>query len=342
MAETYPSKIDDVKQLEEILTRPSAELISYIRQLSGDIAVLGAGGKVGPSMVMMAKRAIDEAGVKKRLIAVDVLPLEQLAQQGVETIQCDLLDLQAVKDLPKVENVIFMAGRKFGSTGTEWLTWAVNVMIPHYVADVFRDSRTAVFSTGCVYPPVHVYSGGSVETDSPDPIGEYSVSCLGRERMFDYYAAQKGAQVVQIRLNYALELRYGVLVDIATKVYNGEDVDVTTGFFNGIWQGDVCDQVLRCMHLASSPSAILNITGPEMVSVRWAATRFGEIFGKTPSFVGEENGKGYLSNAAKANSLFGNPRVPIGTIIDWIANWIEIGGANIAKPTHFEIQDGKY
>ena len=337
-----PAKIKNVEILDELLTRPSEALVSYFKGLKGNVMILGAGGKIGPTMVMRAQRAFAEAGGKGKVIAVDVMELDGLSAKGVETIKCDMLDLEAVKQLPQVENIVYMVGRKFGSTGSEWLTWAVNVMVPHNVAQVFTDSRIAVFSTGCVYPVVDVYSGGAVESDSPNPVGEYAVSSLGRERVFDYYAAEKGEKVLQVRLNYALELRYGVLVDIATKVFQGEDVDVTTGFMNGIWQGDCCDQVLRSFDMAASPSSILNITGPETLSVRWIAQRFGELFGKEVRIVGQENGRAYLSNAAKANSIFGNPEVPVGTIIEWVADWVQQGGENIGKPTHFETQDGKY
>lgn len=337
-----PSRIESVEVLEDLLSAPSEALMKYFSRLEGDVMVLGAGGKIGPSMAMMAHRSCQAAGHGKKVIAVDVAPLEKLAACGIETIQCDLLDLDAVKALPHVHNIVYMAGRKFGSTGSEWLTWAVNVMVPHNVAQKFTNSRIAVFSTGCVYPVVHVYSGGSVETDRPDPVGEYAMSSLGRERVFDYYAAEKGEKVIQIRLNYSLELRYGVLADIAMKVFSDEPVDVTTGFMNGIWQGDCCDQVLRSFDLATSPSSVLNITGPELLSVRWVASRFGELFGKDVKFIGTENGKAYLSNASKANSIFGNPSVPVGKIIEWVADWVRRGGENIGKPTHFETQDGKY
>ncbi len=337
-----PSRIGNVEELEDFLSTPSKALVEYFSSLDGDVMILGAGGKVGPTMAMMAHRACQEAGGRKKVIAVDIAPLESLAKAGIETIQCDLLDLEDVKRLPKCRNIVFMAGRKFGSTGSEWLTWAINVMVPHNVAQTFLDSRIAVFSTGCVYPIVHVYTGGSVETDPPDPIGEYAMSALGRERAFDYYSAEKGEKVLQVRLNYALELRYGVLVDVATKVFNGEPVDVTTGFMNGIWQGDSCDQVLRSFDLATSPSSALNITGPEILSIRWVANRFGELFGKEAIISGEENGKGYISNAAKANAIFGNPSVPVGKIIEWIADWIQRGEETSGKPTHFETQDGKY
>jgi nucleoside-diphosphate-sugar epimerase len=339
---TKPDKFESVPQLEEFMSTPSDALVEYFKGLEGDIMIIGAAGKIGPTMAMMARKAADKAGVQKEVCAVDVQPLRVLEGKGILTLQCDLLDRKAVVQIPQVENVVFMAGRKFGSSGSEWLTWAMNAMVPHNVAEVCRNSRIAVFSTGCVYPVVDVYTGGSVETDQPCPIGEYAMSCLGRERVFDYYAAERGTRVVQIRLNYALEMRYGVLVDIATKVYHDEPVDVTTGFMNGIWQGDCCDQVLRSFAYAASPSSILNITGPELISVRWVATRFGQLFGKQARIVGQENGKAYLSNASKANSLFGNPSVPIGRVIEWTADWIQRGGENIGKPTHFETQDGKY
>ena len=214
-----PDKFESVHQLEEFLSSPSESLVEYFKRLEGDIMIIGAGGKIGPTMATMAKRAADEAGVHKEVTAVDVQPLKALEEQGVKTLQCDLLDRKAVSRLPQVRNIVFMAGRKFGSSGSEWLTWAINVMVPHNVAEVCKNSRIAVFSTGCVYPVADVYTGGSVETDAVRPIGEYAMSCLGRERVFDFYAAEKGTKVVQIRLNYALELRYGVLVDIATKVY---------------------------------------------------------------------------------------------------------------------------
>lgn len=343
MQNELPQHIATVEQLDDFLSQPSGALIDYVGGLGGDIMVLGAGGKIGPTMARRAQRAVDAAGVKKRVFAVDVAPLVELEKHGIDVMTCDMLDRQAVGKLPKAENIVYMVGRKFGSTGSEWLTWAMNVMVPHNVAEAFVDSRIAVFSTGCVYPVVDVCSsGGSVETDTLEPIGEYAMSCLGRERVFDYYAAEKGERVVQVRLNYALELRYGVLVDIATKVLKGEPVDVTTGFMNGIWQGDCCDQVLRSFDLAASPSEAINITGPETMSVRYLAHRFGELFGKEADIVGQENGKGYLSNATRANAIFGNPSVPIGKVIEWVAQWVKAGGENIGKATHFETQDGRY
>jgi len=265
-----------------------------------------------------------------------------LEEGGVETLIADLYDLDAVRRLPRADSVVFMAGRKFGSEGSEWLTWAANCVLPYHVASTFTGSRVAVFSTGCVYPLAHVRSGGSVESTLPDPVGEYAMSCLGRERMFDHFSHEAGERVVHIRLNYSVELRYGVLVDIARKVRGREPIDVTTGYVNVIWQGDACNQVLQALTLASSPPCILNITGPETISVRWLAQRFGELMGIEPVIVGEENGWGYLSNASRANGLFGNARVPLARVIEWTADWTMRGGPSLDKPTHYQAQDGRY
>ena len=337
-----PDRIKTVKELDELLSRPSEGLIEFVKGLDGDIMIIGAGGKIGPTMARTAKRAVDAAGVKKEVHAVDVVDLPALKAEGIKTYKCDMMDLSAVEKLPKVANVVYMIGRKFGSTGSEHLTWAINVMVPYHVARTFLGSRIASFSTGCVYPVVHVFSGGSRESDPPDPIGEYTMSCLGRERMFDYFAAEKGEKVVHIRLNYAVEMRYGVLVDVATKVWTGQPVDVTTGFANVIWQGDACNQVIRALGVASSPAKALNVTGPETLSIRRVAMTFGELLGKKPIISGEENGKAYLNNAPQANQLFGYPSVPLGKIIEWTAEWVKAGGESLGKPTHFETQDGKY
>jgi len=340
--QSLPDVINTIDELDEILSRPSDALIQFMADLDGDIMILGAGGKIGPTMARMAKRAIDAAGAAKKVIAVDVVDLPDLAAEGIETHTCDMLDQAAVDALPKVANVIYMVGRKFGSTGSEHLTWAINVIVPYHVARAFTGSRIVAFSTGCVYPVMDLFTGGATEDTPCDPVGEYAQSCLGRERMFDFYAETAGERVVQLRLNYSVELRYGVLVDVATRVLNGEPVDVTTGFANVIWQGDACDQVLRSLAMATSPATVLNVTGPETFSIRQVAGEFGKLMGKPVTFTGEENGRGYLSNAAKANSLLGNPLVPLGAIIRWIAHWVASGGESSGKPTHFETQDGKY
>lgn len=337
-----PRLIETEAQLNDVLSLPSDNLIACLQRLSGDFMILGAGGKIGPTLTLTLKRAIDAAGVKKTITAVDVVPMPALAAMGVKTLACDMLDPAAVDRLPRIENVIYMVGRKFGSTGQEHLTWAINVIVASHVARTFSASRIAAFSTGCVYPVMDLYSGGATEAVPADPVGEYAMSCLGRERMFDYYAVSRNARVTHIRLNYALELRYGVLADVAGRVLRGEPVDLTTGFANGIWQGDACNQAIQSIEMAASPAAILNVTGPETFSIRQVAQEFGRLLGRTPVFSGEENGRGYLNNAARANALFGNPTVPLGLLLEWIAHWVSIGGASSGKPTHFETQNGKY
>lgn len=337
-----PKIIQSVEELDELLSRPNPELIESLKTLSGDIMILGAGGKVGPTVALMAKRAVDAAGLKKKVIAVDVQPLDGLAKQGIKTLTCNMLDLDAVSKLPKVENIVYMVGRKFGSTGSESMTWAINVIVPYHVARTFTSSRIAAFSTGCVYPVMDIKTGGATELVAAEPVGEYAQSCLGRERMFDYYSENTGECVVHLRLNYALELRYGVIHDIAARILNGAPVDVTTGFANGIWQGDASNQVLMSLGLASTPATILNVTGPEIFAIREVATTLGRLMDKEVKFSGTENGMGYLNNACKANSLFGNPTVPLGTVIEWVAHWVKTGGRSLGKATHFETQNGKY
>lgn len=337
-----PETIRTTAELDEVLSRPSDALVELFESIDGDVMILGAGGKVGPSLARMARRAVDASGQDRRVIAVARSPLESLATEGVETIACDLMDPQAVSALPRARNIIYLVGRKFGSTGQEHLTWAVNVVIPVHVARHCADARVVAFSTGCVYPVMHVDTGGATEETPPAPVGEYAMSCLGRERMFDYFSRAEGLEVVHFRLNYAVELRYGVLFDVASRVFAGEPVDVTTGYANVLWQGDVCDQALRCLPMASSPPEILNVTGTETIAIRDVAKQFGELLGRSPIFEGEENGMGYLSNASKAAATFGPPRVPVETVLRWVAEWIRAGGESLEKPTHFETQDGKY
>ena len=336
-----PDAINNVEELEELLSRPSRRLVEFIRSLDGDVMILGAGGKIGPSLTRMAKRAADDAGGTV-IHAVDVVPLPAMEAIGVATHQCNLLDPGAVAALPEVPNIIYMAGRKFGSTGAEHLTWAMNVMVPANVAGRFVNSRIVVYSTGCVYPIGDVLSGGSTEETPCDPVGEYAMSCLGRERMFDYTSREKGQKVLLFRLNYAVEMRYGVLVDVAAKVFSGQPVDVTTGYANVLWQGDVCNQALLSLSLAASPPKALNVTGPETISIRRVAEIFGRLFEKEVRFEGEESSMAYLSDATQATAAFGYPSVPLGRVIEWTARWIQAGGENLGKPTHFETQDGKY
>ena len=340
--QTLPKVVNTVAELDELLSRPYPALIDSVKTLDGDIMILGAGGKVGPTIAMMAKRAIDEAGVKKDVYAVDLFPMPKLEALGIKTYTCDMMDLHAVDNLPKVANVVYMIGRKFGSTGQEHLTWATNVMVPYHAARAFTGSRIVAFSTGCVYPLLHFSTGGATEAIPAEPVGEYAQSCLGRERMFDYFAEEKGEKVLQFRLNYAIDLRYGVLWDVASKVWASEPVDITTNHANVIWQGDCSNIVLQCFQLASAPASILNVTGVDMIRIDETAEKFGKLMGKPVQLKGESNGIGYLSNCAKMVSLFGKPAVSVDTMIEWIAAWVAQGGENLGKPTHFETQNGKY
>jgi nucleoside-diphosphate-sugar epimerase len=337
-----PETIRDEVALDDLLSRPSPALVTFAADLDGDVLVLGAGGKIGPTLVRMARRALAEAGAAGEVIAVARRPLPDLAAEGVRTVECDLLDPDAVARLPRAPNVVFMAGRKFGSTGDEPATWAVNVLVPYHVARAFAEARVAVFSTGCVYPLMPVASGGATEETPPDPVGEYSMSCLGRERVFDYVSQTAGERVVHLRLNYAVELRYGVLVDVARRVLAGQVVDLSTAHVNVVWQGDACDWALRSLALAASPPAVLNLTGPEVLSVREIAETFGRLLEMPVQFTGSDTGRAYLSDASRALERFGPPRVPVERVIRWTADWLRRGGRTLGKPTHFEVQDGRF
>jgi nucleoside-diphosphate-sugar epimerase len=340
--QSLPAVINTVAELDELLSRPYDALIQSVKALDGDIMILGAGGKVGPTIAMMARRAVDAASVKKSVYAVDLFPMPKLEARGIDTVTCDMMDLDAVAKLPQVENIVYMIGRKFGSTGQEHLTWSTNVIVPYHAARAFTGSRIVAFSTGCVYPLLHFSTGGATEETPAEPVGEYAQSCLGRERMFDYFAEEKGEKVLHFRLNYAIDLRYGVLWDVASKVWKSEPVDITTNYANVIWQGDVSNTVLQCFTLANSPAAILNVTGPETFKISDAAEKFAKLMGKPVQLKGEENGIAYLSNASKMVELFGKPKVSLDTMIEWIARWVMQDGENLGKPTHFETQNGKY
>jgi nucleoside-diphosphate-sugar epimerase len=338
--------ISTVKQLEDALSAPTPYVVDTMKRLSGDIIVLGIGGKMGPTLARMAKRASEAAGVSRRIIGVSRFSSQsaetELQAAGIETIRCDLLNKVEVDALPDAPNVVFMAGMKFGSTGQEALTWAMNAYVPSLVATKYKESRIVAFSTGNVYGLSPLSYGGSIEKDTLNPIGDYAMSTMARERMFEHFSRTCGTPVSLIRLNYATELRYGVLVDIARKVYSGEQIDLAMGNFNAIWQGDANAMTLGAFDRASSPPFILNVAGPEMLSVRRVAEQFGELMGKTPVFCGTESGSGMLSNGQLGHSIFGYPRVAISDIIKWTADWIAGGGEYIGKPTHFETRDGKY
>lgn len=342
----YPEKITSDNELEELLSNPSKEAIELFKRLEGDIIFLGIAGKIGPSLAHMAKRACNEAGVTKRIIGVsrfrDEAEKALIESWGIETIRGDLLDRDFLESLPKVKNVFFLAGMKFGSEDNLSLTWAMNSYLPALVAENFRDSKIVAYSTGCVYPLVPVESGGSLETDKPEPVGEYAQSCLGRERMFEYGSKKHQTPVALIRLNYAVEPRYGVLVDIANKVKNDQPVDLTMGYFNVIWQGDANDMVLRSIEHAASPAWTVNITGTETLLVRDVAVEFGKLFGKEVRFTGNEATTALLSNAKRAFGLFGENSVPVAKVLEWTARWMEDDKKLLGKPTHFEVRDGKY
>jgi len=337
---------ETVEALEEYLSRPTVEVMEVFRRLDGDIMILGVGGKMGPTLAMLAQRSIAEAGLGKRVIGVSRFSsaevAEKLAAAGVKTIPCDLMDRDALFALPDVRNIIYMAGMKFGATGREPQTWAINAFLPGMVAQKFRDSRIVVFSSGNVYPFTPVIHGGCTEKTPPAPVGEYAQSVLGRERIFQYFAQKLGVRGVLFRLNYAVELRYGVLLDIALKVAAGQPVDVSMGHANVIWQGDANAFALCALTLAETPPRILNITGPEAISVRAVALQFGELLGKPPIFVGSEQADALLSNAQLAHSILGYPKVSVGMVIKWIASWVLAKGPTLDKPTKFQVRDGRF
>jgi nucleoside-diphosphate-sugar epimerase len=340
------SKILNEEQLEDNLSRPMPETAEVFRNLDGDIIFLGIAGKIGPSLARMAKRSCDEAGVKKRIIGVsrfsNIEEKELIESFGIETIQGDLLDNDFISELPQVKNVFYLTGMKFGSLENLSMTWAVNTYIPAMVAENFKHSRIVAYSTGCIYPLVSISSGGSVETDPPEPTGEYAQSCLGRERMFEFGSKKYKTPVALIRLNYAVELRYGVLVDIAMKVKNKLPVDLSMGYFNAIWQGDANNYVLRSLLHTESPAKILNITGEETLSVREIALKFAKLFNTQINFVGKEADTALLSNSNLVFNLFGKPTVSTDEMVQWIANWLVENKKLLDKPTHFEVRDGKY
>lgn len=334
------------ERLDELLSTPSSSLIADMRNIQGDIMVLGAGGKMGPSLCLLAKKALLEANATGQVIAVsrftDPKATELFTHNDIQTIPCDLQDWHALRALPKAPHVIYMAGRKFGTDGSEWRTWGMNAMLPAFVADAFRDSRIVVFSSGNVYPLTPIHTGGCTEETPPQPIGEYAMSCLARERAFEYAANAYGTPIFIYRLNFAVDLRYGVLYDIASRVLRGEPVSVSTPVFNCIWQGSANEIALRALLHTASPARVMNVTGPEIVSVRATAMRFGELFGKKPVFSGVEQSDAYLANAARANALFGYPKITLEQMIQWQAEWMLAGGRTLDKPTHFEERGGVY
>ncbi|MEQ1860947.1 MAG: NAD(P)-dependent oxidoreductase [Chthoniobacteraceae bacterium] len=333
------TRIETVAQLEESLSTPTDGLIESLRAIDGDILVLGAGGKMGPTLARMARRA------KRRVIAVSRFSsqaaADELRRDGVETIACDLLDRDAVARLPDAPNVIFMAGQKFGTADSPELTWVMNTVLPAIVAERYAKSRIVVFSTACVYPLAPVAGPGSREGDPLGPPGEYANSCVGRERVFEHFSKLHGTPALLYRLSYAVDLRYGVLHDVARKVAGGESVDVSMGFANVIWQGDANARAIQCLAHTNTPPVPLNVSGPR-IAIRELAHRFGELFGHAPAIIGEESPTAWVVDPARSFELFGPLTVSLDEMIEATAHWVRLGGATLGKPTHFDTRDGRF
>lgn len=339
MITSAPEEIKTVADLEAALSRPSERDIAFLTRLEGDIMILGAAGKMGPSLVCLCRRAADASGRPRRIVAVSRQPIQI---PGVDSIACDLLDRAQVAHLPEIPNILFLAGRKFGSTDAPSLTWAANTIVPAIAAERFRNSRFVVFSTGNVYPFRDAGGQGSRETDSAAPVGEYAQSCLGRERVFEHFSHVHGLRCLLFRLNYAVDLRYGVLVDIARKVLASEPVSLAVPAFNVIWQRDAASYALRSLEYCAAPPKILNITGLERCSVRAVAEFFAARLGRVVRFEGTEGSSALLSDASASHTLLGSPEISLQRLLEMVADWVESGGPNLDKPTHFEASDGRF
>jgi len=336
----------DVTALYNQLLEPSPALLSDIATLDGDIMILGVGGKMGPALAKLARRALNLVGSERKVIGASRFSepglVEELSQLGIETHVADLLNEDQLQSLPAAKNVIYLAGTKFGTTGKESFTWAMNAYLPGRVAEKYRDSNIVVFSTGNVYPLTPVDAGGATEKLLPEPLGEYAQSCLGRERVFQYFSTKNNTPVFIYRLNYANDVSYGVLLEIAKAVKERKPIDLRMGYVNVIWQGDANEIAIRALNHCSVPAKMVNVTGPETVSIKWLGGQFGNIFGQEPVFINTEESTALLSNAGVSNDLFGYPKVLLNQMIELIAEWINQGGKTINKPTHFQERQGKF
>ncbi|WP_099363428.1 NAD-dependent epimerase/dehydratase family protein [Fredinandcohnia onubensis] len=338
--------METIAELEEFMSTPSKELVKDLQQLDGDIMILGVSGKMGPTLAKLAKRAVEQSGQSKKVIGVarfsDENLIDELEACGIETIKADFLKEEELQNLPNVKNIIFMAGTKFGTVGNEHRTWAMNAYLPGRVAEKFKDSRIVSFSTGNVYPLTSVLSNGCTEDVTPNPVGEYAQSCLGRERVLTYFSHKNQTPIVHFRLNYAIDLRYGVLLEIAKSVHQGKPIDLTMGNVNVIWQGDANEYAIRSLLHTNYPPKIINVTGPETLSVRWLAKEFGKRMEKEPVYVNSESPTALLNNASQAHKLFGYPKVTVQQMIVMIADWVVSDGHTINKPTHFQEREGAF
>ncbi len=333
-------------KLEQLLTEPSAKLIEDMAKIKGDIMILGAGGKMGPTLAILARKARQASGTPGDVIAVsrfsDPLVVAGLQDAGVRILPADLMADGSLDMLPDAPNIIYMAGRKFGTAGGEAETWSLNASLPTLVSRRFRGVNMVVFSTGNIYPLTGLDTGGCLEEDQPQPVGEYGMSCLARERVFEHAARIYGTRVLLYRLNYAVDLRYGVLLDLAAKLMQNEAISLRTPGFNCIWQGYANEVAIRSLLVAGSPAVRLNVTGPEIVSIAYAARQLGRYLGREPVFSGEPSTQAFISNAGICHERFGYPEVTLNTLIRWQAEWILDGGRKLGKPTHFEEREGKY
>jgi hypothetical protein len=344
--QSLPERIDSEGQLEEVLTRPSPALVEFVRTLPSPLLILGAGGKMGPTLAMLVKRAADTAEYPLEVFAASRFGnaelVTKLNRSGVKTFTCDLLDKQVLQRLPDAPNILYLVGLKFGTAQNPPATWAINTIAPTRVAERYPGSRIVALSTGNVYPLGEVGRGGSLESEPLTPLGEYANAAVGRERVFEYHSHVAHIPIALIRLFYAVELRYGVLVDIARKVCDDTPIDLGNGYFNCVWQGDANEMVVRALSLATCPPSSWNLCRPEIFSVRAVASRFGELFGQNPRFTGHESSTALLGNSNLLCSRLGSPAIALERMLGWIAGWVERGGRDLGKPTHFEARDGRY